>query len=276
MSNLLFTVESRNSYLSNSEFYRYQKVREAGFSRTNVEEMLILIARNDMVNQLDAYHDNGLDLNFKFQQGNYLIHTMAQYNAIECVKYLVREDVDINRLSSYGSTPLENALAARADEVVDYLKSLGAKSNITTLKEMLGHANIRKEDRKYIEEAIDFNDELTDIIVNISSFVDKMLVTRLNHHKCSEWFYTGMRIVLQDHAAKLDALKEKKEKMNYGMINNALLKYDLTAQQSTIFRQLYLNQDLLQKLSDICDAMNELSSMKWLSDKSSYLSTLLW
>ena len=275
MSNILLQNHN-SSYLSNSEYYRYQKVREASFSKTNVEEVLILIAKNDLVSQLIAYEDNGLNLNFHFTQGNYLIHTMAQYNAVDCVRYLIERGVDMNRLSSYGSTPLENALAAGADETAEYLKSLGAKSNVTTLKEMLSQARISSTDRDSINMAIDFNDELTDIIVNLSCFAEKMLLARLHHSRCNAFFYAGMNIVLRDHLSKLDALQEKKDRMNYHMINNALLKYDLTAQQSVIFRQLYLNQDLIGKLEEICRGMNEKSSTQWLSEKSSYLSSLLW
>ena len=274
MSNFLYNMGT--AYLSNSEFYRHQRVREASFSHSDVEEVLILIARNDLVAELKQYIRNGLKKDFRFTQGNFLIHTMAQYNALQCVKYLVEEGVNFNKLSTYGSTPMENALVAGAEETAEYLKSIGAKSDVVTLRDMIERSNIPADDLVYISEAIEFNDELTDIIVNLSAFMNKKLLAELRHSKLDELFYMGMSAVLQDHIRKLEHLKQTHKEMHYHLINNALLKYDLTMQQAYIFRQLYLNQDLIDHLTEIAEGLNEDADVQWMSEKNSYLRGLLW
>ncbi len=274
MSNLL--LHTNTNHFSNSEYYRYMKAREASCSRESSEQLLTLIAKNDLVAQLDNYLRNGLDRNFRFQQGNRLIHTMAQYDAIECVKLLVQKGVDYNCLSSYGSTPLENAMVYDAQDVIVYLKSIGAKAHVITLRELINRSSIAREDKIYIFDAIDYNEELTDIIVNLSAFAETVLLAKLNEETLQPFFFEGMKLLCEDHHRKLETLKEFRDRMNYGIINNALLKYDLTAQQSLIFRQLYLNQDLIPRLMEIIDGVLYGKDLNWLSEQKCYLDQLLW
>ncbi len=274
MSNLLY--HNSYSHFSNSEYYRYMKAREASLSKDQSEQLLTLIAKNDLAHQLENYLKQGLNPNFRFQQGNTLIHTMAQYNALDCVKLLVKRGVDYNCLSSYGSTPLENAMVYDAEEVVMYLKSIGAKAHVITLRELINRSNIAREDKIYIFDGINFNEDLTDIIVNISAFAEQILLAKLNGETLPKYFFQGMKILMEDHYQKLETLKEYREKMNYGVINNALLKYDLTAQQSIIFRQLYLNQDLIPRLMEMIDGFLYGKNLNWLSEQKCYLDQLLW
>lgn len=275
MTNIL-TNNNLLNFRNNSEFYRYMQSATSKAAENKEEQLLTLIAKNDLVHQLANYLDNGLSINFRFAQGNMLIHTMAQYDAIDCVKLLIEKGADMDAVSTYGSTPLENAYFGKAESVIDYLLSLGAKASLTSLSELIEDSNIPFTDKEVLQKAISYNDEITDIIMNTAAFCEECVLSEMNHEELSDMFYLGMDLILTDHLNKIEKLEEKRQSMNYGIVNNALMKYDLTKQQAIIFRGFYLNQTLLETLKDTLTSLLEEKSTEVCCTAGQYLNKLLW
>lgn len=255
MTNIL--LNNTNTFFSNnSENYRYDRIMDSYSTTNKIEQLFVLIAKRDLVHQLKNLVVNGLDVyTYRFEQGNTLLHITAQYDAIECVRYLIESGMDMNILSSYGSTPLENAQVYKAGRTSSYLHSLGAMAHITTLQAMIEASDIGNYDKNLVIQAVRYNDEIVDIIQNIKDFTEQMMVNTLSREK-SVLFEQARELLMRDHIKKVNLLILQREQIPYHFTMEALQRYDLVRQQANIFKKFYLNQSLLPQLITV---MNQLS-----------------
>jgi len=68
---------------------------------------------------------NGADVNAETPGGSTPLHNAA---GVEIARFLVSKGADINAMNRLRDTPLDNAKVFKREAVVDYLRSIGAKS----------------------------------------------------------------------------------------------------------------------------------------------------
>ncbi len=264
------TMMNTRTY-NNSQLYRQESMKSFEKTTGEKEQLLLLVAKNDMDKKLEEYLKEGLDKNFRFAQGNLLMHTLAQYDAVNCLKLLVKKGADINALSTYGSTPLENARVFGAEKAESYLASLGARADIVTLQEMIEKNDIAADDKNRILKAVSYNDELCDLIENISAFAEELLLAEMKKTRINNFFRQAMKLLFADHLEKIEDLKKARLDMNFDEILNVLCRYDLVRQQADVFRHYYLQPRLLDNLEHIVVMMSDAPDARSLNEALSIL-----
>lgn len=226
------------------------------------ESIISSIIKQDQVAQLKRYYPTSeITENHYFSDGNTILHKAAQYNALNCVKYLVNLFSDINILSKYGSTPLENALINHADDTTHYLRELGAKAYITTLSELVTKSkDIIIEDKYLIGMAIEFSEGYGDVLTNIDDYITNLGLTVINEHKDNRLFFTSLGLLMVDHITKLERFKIFSQQNDQCHICALLNKYALTSQQSIIYRQVDKMINDSDKLISLCQDMLKINN----------------
>ena len=221
------------------------------------------IIKEDQVDQLRQYYPTSdITNNHYFTDGNTVLHKAAQYNALKCVKYLVNLFSDINILSKYGSTPLENALINHADDTSSYLRQLGAKAYVTTLSELVAQSQeINNADKRIIQMALEFSEGYCAVVTNIDDYITSLGLAVINDQKDDQWLLTSLELLMSDHIKKLTQFKSFSQQHDDDYIRVVLNKYPLTVQQTIVYQKVNKLIVDVDELIGLCQAMMEIDDI---------------
>jgi len=95
-------------------------------SEAKIALLLSACAKNNVA-KVQALLNGGVSSDACDYDKRYGLHIAASEGAIDVVKLLIQEKADPNVQDRFGSTPLDDAVRCNHMEIVDYLRSHGAK-----------------------------------------------------------------------------------------------------------------------------------------------------
>lgn len=230
------------------------------------EQMVMTIIKADLVKKFKQYFpDQGSLIDYRFQDGTTLIHQVAKDNAVNCLRYLIHSNVDVNAISPSGLRPLEYAILSKAYEACELLRTNGAKAYDVTLTEIINDSpTITARDKSILIKGVDFINEYQAVISNLKAYLDQLCLCIIED-KNDLWFLMSMKLIMKDHQLKLTKINLIKQELEYDTVLKLLNKYQLTRNMVKPFMDVYdqtQNTDLLNIISTLAK-IDDIKMIKW-------------
>ncbi len=209
------------------------------------EQLVHTMIKEDMVEQLYEYFlDDNAITSYRFSDHKALIHCAAQYDAVNCLKFIIEAGSDINQLSPCGIKPLEYAINHQADKAIRLLKELDAKAFDQSLLTIIDQAtDVNNEDKIQLKMLVKMIFELNDIIVTINDYIEQLCKMTLNkNHEMI--IYQAMNMIMKVNQNKLNVI--------YGYYQDTSTESDLT-----LLNKYQLTQSLNKEYTNWYECLNK-------------------
>lgn len=231
------------------------------------EQMVMTIINSDLVKKFKQYFPDEESLtDYRFQDETALIHQVAKANAVNCLAYLIRYNVDVNAISPSGLRPLEYAISSNAFETCELLRANDAKAYDMTLTEIINDSpTIIELDKSMLNKGINFVNEYQTVLSNLKAYLDQLCLCIIED-KNDLWFMMSMKLIMKDHQLKLTKINLIKQELNHDTVLQLLNKYQLTKDMikpfMSVFDQTQNTEELLEVIHTLTK-FDDIKTIKW-------------
>lgn len=154
----------------------------------NLLMIYMIYQRNNKIQIVQLFIDNGINLDFITGCNNNILHTVCKYNrSLDIIKLLVENGCDINLKNNNGRTPLDTLIyysdrRNRSYKLCEYRNNEPINNKVDYLEFMMG-----KKDKKYLLNKISAID------ISISINVDE-LIAKLKRNPIHDYYETKKTI----------------------------------------------------------------------------------